>query len=285
VHCWLYFLTTKNHQKVLGAMGLETIKFELIDGVGTLTLNRPARKNAIDAIMREELRALVLTLSHRRDLRALIISGEGDSFCAGGDISAMGAGTLSPEEGRYRMRHDYLSWIEALLRIEVPVIAAVQGAAFGAGFSLALTADIVLATPSSRFCLSFMRLGLVPDCAAFYTLPRIVGTQRAKELAFSARELSAEQAKDIGIVLEIVPEGRVLERAQQMAKCFALAAPAALAMTKRAFNVSINSSLETMMDIESDAQAVARTSQWHAEAVQRFLNKSPSAFQWPGSLD
>jgi len=266
-------------------MGLETIKFELQDGVGTLTLNRPARKNALDAVMREELKELVFTLPQMRDLRALIIAGEGGSFCAGGDISVMGAGTLAPEDGRYRMRHDYLSWIEALLRLEVPVIAAVQGAAFGAGFSLALTADIVLASPSSRFCMSFMRLGLVPDCAAFYTLPRIVGTQRAKELAFSARELNAEQARDLGIVLEIVPEGRVLERAQQMASCFALAAPTALAMTKRAFNVSLNSSLETMMDIESDAQAVARTSQWHVDAVQRFLAKKPSAFKWPGSLD
>lgn len=268
-----------------GVEVLETIKFELHEGVGTLTLNRPTRKNAIDAVMREELKALVPTLPQMRDLRALILTGAGGSFSAGGDISVMGAGTLAPEEGRHRMRHDYLSWIETLLRLEVPVISAVEGPAFGAGFSLALTADIVLSAPSGRFCMSFMRLGLVPDCAAFYTLPRIVGTQRAKELAFSARELSAEQARDLGIVLEIVPEGRVLERAQQMAKCFALAAPAALAMTKRALNVSMNSSLDAMMDIEADAQAVARTSQWHTDAVQRFLNKKPSAFQWPGSLD
>lgn len=264
---------------------METIKFELLDGVGTLTLNRPARKNAIDAEMREELKALVFSLPQKRDLRALIITGAGGSFCAGGDISVMGAGTLAPEEGRHRMRHDYLAWIETLLRLEIPVISAVQGPAFGAGFSLALTADIVLADPTSRFCMSFMRLGLVPDCAAFYTLPRIVGIQRAKELAFSARELSAEQAHALGIVLEVLPQGRVMERAQQMARCFALAAPAALAMTKRAMNASLNSSLDVMMDIEADAQAVARTSQWHADAVQRFLNKKPSAFQWPGSLE
>lgn len=264
---------------------METIKFELHEGVGTLTLNRPTRKNAIDAVMREELKLLVSSLPQMRDLRALIITGEGGSFCAGGDISVMGAGTLSPEEGRHRMRHDYLSWIETLLRLEVPVISAVEGPAFGAGFSLALTADIVLASPSSRFCMSFMRLGLVPDCAAFYTLPRIVGTQRAKELAFSARELSAEQARELGIVLEVVPAGQVLDRATQMARCFALAAPAALAMTKRALNVSINSSLDAMMDIEADAQGIARTSQWHIDAVQRFLNKQPSAFQWPGSLN
>jgi enoyl-CoA hydratase/carnithine racemase len=150
---------------------------------------------------------------------------------------------------------------------------------------LALTADIVLAAPDSRFCLSFMRLGLVPDCAVLYTLPRIVGVQRAKELAFSARELNAQQAYELGIVLEVTPQGRTLERAQQMANCLAQAAPAALAMTKRAFNVSLNSSLDAMMDIESSAQAVARTTQWHMDAVQRFLTKQPPAFQWPKALD
>ena len=260
---------------------METIQYEVTGGVGTLTLNRPQRKNAIDAVMREELKAVVASMPRQRDLRALIITGAGATFCAGGDISVMGAGTLSPEEGRHRMRYDYLSWIETLIRLEIPVISAVEGAAYGAGFSLALTADIVLAAPSSRFCLSFMKLGLIPDCAAFYTLPRVVGLQRAKELAFSARELSAQEAKDLGIVLE----GRVLERAQQMAHCFAQAAPAALAMTKRAFNASLNSSLEVMMDIEADGQAVARTSQWHTDAVQRFLNKEPSAFKWPKTLD
>ena len=264
---------------------METINFEVKDGVATLTLNRPARKNAIDAIMREELKEVIFSLPQRRDLRALIITGAGGTFCAGGDIIVIGAGTLTPEEGRMRMRHDYLSWIETLLRLEIPVICAVEGAAFGAGFSLALTADIVLAAPDSRFCLSFMRLGLIPDCAAFYTLPRIVGVQRAKELAFSARELSADQALELGIVLEVVPQGRVLERAQQMAACFASAAPSALALTKRALNVSMSSSLDTMMDIESAGQAVARTTPWHTDAVQRFLNKKPSAFQWPVSLD
>lgn len=264
---------------------LETIEYAVSGGVGTLTLNRPKRKNAIDAVMRKELGDLIATMPQQRDLRALVITGAGATFCAGGDISAMGEATLSAQEGRERMRFDYLSWIEALLRLEVPVIAAVEGAAYGAGFSLALTADIVLAAPDSRFCLSFMRLGLVPDCAVLYTLPRIVGVQRAKELAFSARELNAEQAHELGIVLEVTPQGRTLERAQQMATCLAKAAPAALAMTKRAFNVSLNSSLDAMMDIESSAQAVARTTQWHTDAVQRFLTKQPAAFQWPKAMD
>lgn len=264
---------------------LETIEYAVSQGVGTLTLNRPKRKNAIDAVMRKELGDLIATMPQQRDLRALVITGAGATFCAGGDISAMGEATLSAQEGRERMRFDYLSWIETLLRLEVPVIAAVEGAAYGAGFSLALTADIVLAAPDSRFCLSFMRLGLVPDCAVLYTLPRIVGVQRAKELAFSARELTAQQAHELGIVLEVTPQGRTLERAQQMAACLAQAAPAALAMTKRAFNVSLNSSLDSMMDIESSAQAVARTTQWHADAVQRFLTKQPAAFQWPKELD
>ena len=135
---------------------METIQYEVKAGVGTLTLNRPQRKNAIDAVMREELKEVVASMPRQRDLRALIITGAGATFCAGGDISVMGAGTLSPEDGRHRMRHDYLSWIETLLRLEIPVISAVEGAAYGAGVSLALPADIILAAPSSRFCLSVM---------------------------------------------------------------------------------------------------------------------------------
>jgi enoyl-CoA hydratase/carnithine racemase len=123
---------------------LETIEYVMNQGVGTLTLNRPQRKNAIDAMMRKELGDLIATMPNQRDLRALVITGAGSTFCAGGDISAMGEATLSAQEGRERMRFDYLSWIETLLRLEVPVIAAVEGAAYGAGFSLALTADIVL---------------------------------------------------------------------------------------------------------------------------------------------
>jgi 2-(1,2-epoxy-1,2-dihydrophenyl)acetyl-CoA isomerase len=98
---------------------LETIQYEVTGGVGTLTLNRPQRKNAIDAVMREELKEVVASMPRQRDLRALIITGAGATFCAGGDISVNGGGTLSPEDGRHRMRHDYLSWIETLLRLEI----------------------------------------------------------------------------------------------------------------------------------------------------------------------
>ena len=185
------------------------------------------------------------------------------------------------EIGRDRMRFNYLSWIETILRLEVPVIAAVRGPAFGAGFSLALTADMVLAEPGSRFCMSFVRLGLVPDCAAFYTLPRIVGIQRAKELCFSGREIGPEEAHQLGIVTEITKADGALERAIQIAKCFAAASPSSLGLMKRALNVSMNTSLEAMIDIEAAAQGIARTSDWHARAVSRFLAKEPPLFQWP----
>lgn len=112
---------------------MEFINYTLIDGVGTLTLNRPHRKNAIDAGMREELKEVIFAMPQQRDLRVLIITGAGGAFCAGGDISGMQAGSLTAEEGRDRMRRDYLSWIETLIRLEIPVIAAVQGPAFGAG--------------------------------------------------------------------------------------------------------------------------------------------------------
>ena len=264
---------------------MQAIQYEFEDGVGVLTLNRPARKNAIDKVMSDELKQVLFALPQQRDLRALVITGAGGAFCAGGDITNMMSAASSAEAGRDRMRHDYLSWIETLLRLEVPVIAAVQGPAFGAGFSLALTDDFVVAEPGSRFCMSFVRLGLVPDCGAFYTLPRIVGVQRAKELCFSGRELGLAEAHQLGIVTEIASANTGLARAKEIARCFAAAAPASLTLMKRALNVSMNSSLDAMIDIEAAAQGIARTSPWHAQAVSKFLAKEPAMFQWPAQPD
>jgi len=160
------------------------------------------------------------------------------------------------------------------------VVAAVDGPAFGAGFSLALAADFIVASPRARFCLSFMRLGLVPDFGAFHTLPRIVGVQRAKELMLSARELSADEAKALGIVFELVPEDQVLCRAQALAASFVQASPMAVSLVKRALGAA-PTDLHTMLEMEADAQALCFGSAPHKVAVARFLDKQPALFQWP----
>jgi enoyl-CoA hydratase/carnithine racemase len=262
------------------AAAFQTIEYAVEDGVATLTLNRPAQKNALDMVMRAELSEVMNAARRDRGIHALVLAGAGGAFCAGGDIRGMRNGDGSAEEGRNRMLDLHL-WVEDLVNFDRPVIAAVDGPAFGAGFGLALAADFVLATPRARFCLSFMKLGLIPDCGVFYTLPRIVGVQRAKELAFSAREIGADEAKQLGIVFEIHDPETIGERARQMALSFNNASLTALSITKRAFNASLGSSLGTLLEMEAAGQGVARSSDYHRNAASAFIAKQPPPFSWP----
>jgi 2-(1,2-epoxy-1,2-dihydrophenyl)acetyl-CoA isomerase len=262
------------------AAALQTIQYAVEDGVATLTLNRPAQKNALDMVMRTELAEVMNAARRDRGIHALVLTGAGGAFCAGGDIRGMRSGDGTAEEGRNRMLDLHL-WVEELINFDRPVIAAVDGPAFGAGFGLALAADFVLATPRARFCLSFLKLGLIPDCGVFYTLPRIVGVQRAKELAFSAREIGAEEARQLGIVCEIHDPETIAARAQQIALSFNNASLTALSISKRAFNASLNSNLGTLLEMEAAGQGVARSSEYHRNAVNAFLNKQPPPFGWP----
>lgn len=266
--------------KSMETAALQTIRYEVEDGVATLTMNRPAQKNALDMVMRAEIAEVIAAARRDRGIHSLILTGAGGAFCAGGDIRGMRDGEPSAEEGRNRMLDLHL-WVEELISFDRPVIAAVDGPAFGAGFGLALAADFVLATPRARFCLSFLKLGLIPDCGVFYTLPRIVGVQRAKELAFSAREIDAAEAKQLGIVSEIHEPEALAERARRIALSFNHASLTALSITKRAFNASLNTGLGALLEMEAAGQGVARSAQYHRNAAAAFLNKEPPPFSWP----
>jgi 2-(1,2-epoxy-1,2-dihydrophenyl)acetyl-CoA isomerase len=261
---------------------MDTILYEVADGIATLTLNRPAQKNALDLVMRDEIAQVVGEISNDRGIQALIITGAGGAFCAGGDIQTMGGPGLSAEAARARMQ-DLHRWLAQLLTLDCPVIAAVDGVAYGAGFGLALTADFILASPRAKFCLPFQRLGLMPDCGTLYTLPRVVGMQRAKELIFSTRELSAEEARQMGIVFEIQPEDQLAQRAREIALAFTHASPTAIGLTKRALDASLNSDLATVLEMEASGQGIARSTEYHQNAVARFVAKQGAAFRWPAN--
>lgn len=258
---------------------METITYTVADGVATLTLNRPTQKNALDGVMRNEIGEVIAELRRDRGIQALVITGAGGAFCAGGDLRGLNTGG-NVEVARNRMADLHL-WVQDLLTLDRPVIAAVDGPAFGAGFGLALAADIIIASPRARFCLSFQRLGLIPDCGVLYTLPRVVGLQRAKELCFSAREVDAEEARQLGIVLEIQPVEKLAERARQMALSFSLASATAMSISKNALNASLNCNLATMLELEATGQGLARSTDYHRDAIGRFLRKEPVLFQWP----
>ncbi|QGZ63039.1 enoyl-CoA hydratase/isomerase family protein [Paraburkholderia acidisoli] len=250
------------------------------EGITTLTFNRPHAKNALDLPMRAALREAVHAIRADRNVRAVILRGSEGNFCSGGDVRGMNV--ESAEAGRNRV-DDLHGWVAQLLELDRPVIAAVDGVAYGAGFSFALAADFVIATPRARFCMPFMKVGLVPDCGALYTLPRIVGMARARDLIFTAREANAEEARAMGIVLEIAGAEALDARANAIARALASASPAAFALTKRALNASLTSDLRTMLELESLGQGLAFSTDFHREAVQRFRDKATPLFHWPQS--
>jgi len=261
-------------------MSEQTVLMTIENGVATVTLNRPGVKNALNLDMRSELSGVIHQIRNDREIRAVLLRGAGGDFCSGGDVRGMNV--PSAEIGRHRM-DDLHGWLMHLVDLDRPVIAAVDGVCYGIGFSFALAADFIIATPRARFCMPFMKIGLVPDGAAFYTLPRIVGLARAKELIFSAREMGAEEARQLGAVLEIVAPEQLDARARQIAGSLAQASPLAFGMSKRALNQSLGSDLRTMLAMESSAQGIAFTTDFHREAARRFREKEPPLFKWPAA--
>jgi 2-(1,2-epoxy-1,2-dihydrophenyl)acetyl-CoA isomerase len=266
---------------LLNGQARSLTRFDIHHQVATLTMDDPGRRNALGDGMKAEFIDALRQVQDDRSIRALVLTGSGGSFCAGGDLRRMAAAPLDAPGWRERLQ-DLHTLTVALITLDRPVIAAVDGAAFGAGFSLALAADIVLASPRARMCMSFMRVGLVPDCGALYTLPRVVGAQRAKELMLSARELGAEEALRLGIVMEILPAEGLLARAQEMAASFVGASATAVGLIKRAVQAT-GPDLSMLLDLEASAQAVAGSTAAHREAVARFGAKQAPLFQWPDS--
>ena len=262
---------------------METIQYTCEQGVATILLDRPHAKNALDMTMVREFDQVLIQIAREDSVRAVILTGAGGAFCAGGDVRGMNdsSGTTAVDwRSHMRRNHRIVTGLYALDR---PVIAAVDGAAFGAGFSIALLADIVLASTRARFCMAFGRIGLMPDYGALYTLPRAVGLQRAKEIMYSAREIGAAEARELGIVLEVLEQDALLPRAHALAQALASASPTALALTKDALNGSFGSSLDHVLELEAAGQGAAGTSAYSKDAFRRFAEKQPGRFQWPAA--
>jgi 2-(1,2-epoxy-1,2-dihydrophenyl)acetyl-CoA isomerase len=263
---------------------MSELLLEVADGVATITMNRPQARNALDAAMKDAFADIVPRVAADASIRAVLLTGAGGAFCAGGDLRGMAAvrPTMTLDGWRERMR-EVQPWLIQLIELDKPLVAAVDGPAYGAGFGLALAADFVVATPRARFCLSFMKVGLGPDFGAVYTLPRVVGVQRAKELMLSAREVPADEALRLGLVLEIQPEDRLLPRARALARSFVDASPEAVRFIKQDVALSLASTLPEMFQREADHQARCFDTAYQAEAVERFLAKQPARFSGLGS--
>lgn len=263
-------------------MNYQAIRYELrADGVALLTLNRPAQRNALSVQMREEIAHLLPLISHDAAVKALVLTGAGEHFCAGGDIAGMRKPVTArtPADSRDALR-DVQSWLPQLVGLEKPVIAAVDGACYGAGFGLALAADFVVCTPRARFCQAFVRVGLVPDFSALFLLPRVVGLQKAKELMFSGRVVEPDEARALQIVFEIHPCERLLAAALDIAARFRHAPTESIGITKTLLNRSFQSDERLMGELEAFAAATVKTLPYHQAAVERFFAKEPVRFDW-----
>ncbi len=241
---------------------MSVLLLERVGATAVLTMNRPAQRNALDLEMREAFAAAIAEVRDDDAVRAVVLTGAGGHFCAGGDVKTIQATTAGIErnifEGRERIRKIH-RWFDELVDLEKPVIAAVDGVAFGAGLSLALAADFVLASPRATFCAVFARLGFVPDMGAMYLLPRAVGLARAKDMVFSARVVDANEALSIGLAQQVM-SGDVRDAALACAARFHAAPTAALGIVKNVMNHAFESDRRSVYAQEAMAQAICRES-------------------------
>jgi 2-(1,2-epoxy-1,2-dihydrophenyl)acetyl-CoA isomerase len=248
---------------------LDTILVERDAGVVTVTLNRPQRRNAINLEMARELLALVDEVAASPEDRVVLITGAGEMFCSGGDLSQSGD-PIGPLNGMRLVTAPAVR----LHQLHKPTIAAVNGAAIGAGCNLALGCDLTVAAEDARFSEIFIRRGFSMDYGGTWLLPRLVGLQKAKELAFFGRDLNAKEAAEMGLILRAVPATRLLEEAHELARSLAAQPPAALSITKAALNRAMSTSFADAIEIEAVSQIVAAMSPEAQEAMQRFRSRA-----------
>jgi 2-(1,2-epoxy-1,2-dihydrophenyl)acetyl-CoA isomerase len=261
-------------------MSYRTILFECDDaGIAHLTLNRPERLNSFNIEMHEEVRAALTRVKEDPRCRVLILTGAGRGFCAGQDLSdravAPGGGTADLGES---IELRYKPLVLALRELPLPVIAAVNGVAAGAGANLALACDLVIATRSAIFIQSFAKVGLVPDCGGTWLLPRLVGQARAIGMAFLGDKLAAEQAAEWGLIWRCVADEDYPTAVSELAKRLAAAPTRALGRIKDAMYASGTRTLAAQLDIERDFQRELGYSRDYAEGVAAFMEKRTPQF-------
>jgi enoyl-CoA hydratase/carnithine racemase len=258
-------------------MNYECIDLRIDDGVAYLFLNRPNKHNALNDQIRHELLNALESISNDEKIYAVILSGNGSSFCAGGDIEAM-AKRLEFPVGEIAIRgwkrHEEIQRMITLIHnMPKPIIAAVNGPAFGLGADLALACDFIIASSNSVFCWSYIDRAVIPDGGGMYFLPRRIGLSLAKDLIFSGRRVNSEEAANIGIIDRYSEPSKLLENAGKWANMFKDTAKPAFMLGKRIVNKSLESSLEDIFSQSNMALGICFSSVEHQTSVKNFLNK------------
>ncbi len=260
-------------------MEFKTLLFDIRENVAHITLNRPEAANSINEEMGKDLMYAALRCDEDPEIRAVLISGAGKIFSGGGDLKAfLAKGDQLPYHVKEITTYLHAA-ISRLTRMDAPVVAAVHGAVAGAGMSIAIACDIVVAAETTRFMVAYTRAGLTPDGSATYFLPRIVGLKRALELTLTNRMFSAQEALQWGLVTRVVPDNELLAQARAIAVQLAAGPTRALGISKRLLLSGWTETLETQMENESQAIANSARTADAREGITAFLEKRPTKYK------
>ena len=260
-------------------MNYETLSYACKDGVARVTLDRPQAMNAMDIAMMRELLSVAIACDEDPEVRAVLLTGTGKAFCAGGDLASFAAqGEALP--GFLKEATTYLHGaLSRFARMDAPLITAVNGAAAGAGLSLACAGDLVLAAESAKFTMAYTAAGLTPDGGSTFLLPRLIGLRRSQELILTNRRLSAEEAREWGLVTQVVADAELAAESERLAGQIAQGPTLAFGSAKRLLLRSSGDALEAQMEFEARAIADAARSEDGREGIGAFLEKRKPAFR------
>lgn len=251
------------------------VLYTVSDRIAMIQFNRPEIRNALDLELRREMVTKLSQAAQDSDVRVVVIRGVGEHFCAGGSIDDMKARDAFEAKAFAEVG---IEAIQSIYYMKKPVISAVDGYAVGAGFSFVLASDMVIATERAKFSQKFITVGITPDFASTFFLPRVVGPIRAKELALTGRIVAAEEARLMGIVSELVPHERLDETVKQRATALANGPAKAIELTKRIIHNSLEVDLKTAFDFELMGTALSMQSRDYLEAVDAFRQKRKPSF-------
>jgi 2-(1,2-epoxy-1,2-dihydrophenyl)acetyl-CoA isomerase len=259
-------------------MEYRNIRFALADGVATITLDRPDAANAIDLALGRELMHAAIRCDEDPNVRAVLLTGTGKMFCAGGDLKSFAAqGDALPA-----LLKELTTYLHAatsrLARMNAPLVVAVNGTAAGAGFSLAVSGDLVLMAESAKLAMAYTAAGLSPDGSSTWFLPRLIGMRRTQELMLTNRRLSAAEALEWGLVSQVVPDAELAAVAAALAAQLAAGPTRAFGTVKSLLASAFSESLETQMELEARGIAAMARSADGREGIAAFLAKRPAKF-------
>ena len=257
---------------------MSSIVLKIENNIATITLNRPEVFNSFNREMALLMHQTLDDCANDRNVRAIVITGAGKAFCAGQDLKEVTTPELNPGFRKILEEH-YDPIIERIRTIEKPIVAAVNGVAAGAGANIALACDIVVAAESASFIQAFSKIGLVPDSAGTFFLPRLIGFQKASALMMLGDKVSAAEALNLGMIYKFYPVAIFEEEVHKIATTLASMPTKAIGLTKRLLNESLSNNLQQQLALESDLQIEASSSNDYQEGVNAFMEKRTPEFK------